>query len=170
MGGDLYVRIDSINEKLELKILDFCLDEIEKMVNKLNFFDDKSKLSQLNKNREIEYDEDFDFLIKESILFYKKSKGKFNVFLGKQILSRKKDLDIEENNVKFNVDNCVEINNSKIILNNENVNIDFGGIAKGYILDVAYKRTVQEFSNTKFNILIDGRGDILIDNREEVEI
>lgn len=169
MAGELYIQINSKHENLEEDILNFCFKNIETLVNKLNFFDSKSLLSKLNNTKKIDYDKDISFLIQESIKLYQKSLGKFNIFLGEEILKRKQNLD-NKTNKKIYINKIIKIDNQSISILDNNIKIDLGAIAKGYIIDQALKNTKQNFSKINFDIIIDARGDIIISGREKIEI
>lgn len=145
MGGEILVFSDN------LKANDFIREEIIRLISIFNFFDDSSNLSLLNKNRIVPYQKDLAFLLEESLYFKELSDGLFNIFLGNQIRARKQNALLSENS------SCeLEITDSEIKLIGD-CDIDLGGIAKGYIIDVALQSAKERFGD--IDLLIDARGD-----------
>lgn len=171
MGGDLYLYILSKDQTIDEEIADFIIDKIKDLVDVFNFFDKKSLLSTLNVKRKIPFNDDIDFLLKESIRFKEISNNKFNVFLGKQIRNRK--LDLLDSKFDKNIKgNFFEIGEENISLLNPNIIVDLGGIAKGYIIDKALELALEKYSKIIIDVLIDARGDIVCygKNKKVIEI
>ena len=105
-------------------------------------------------------------VLKRALVLCKKTTGKYDITLGKNILNRKNS----KPEVKLNCSYAnVIVNGNKVILNNEDVVIDFGSIAKGYITD-----KLSDFFKSRGvkGGLIDARGDICLfgDKLQKVEV
>jgi len=121
-----------------------------------DFFDETSELSQLNKKRRFQVSNDLLIVIKKALEFSNLTKGKYDISLGKNILRRKNG----DNLVKLNCSyKDIKIIGSEIVLNNPDVMIDLGSIAKGYIVD---KMTESLLVGGLLQGLVNGRGDIRV--------
>ena len=166
MGGETIISAHHKDKIFEKKIIEFTQKNLEELVNVFNLYDKKSNLFLLNKNRECDYNSHLEFLLKESFYFYEFSNRKFNVFLGKKILEVKsnkydnfkiKNIDIS----KFNFSDLFEISKTKIRIIQKDILIDLGGIAKGYIIQKAFEKTLKKFFLKRFDLMINSRGDII---------
>jgi len=121
-----------------------------------NIFDKKSELSILNNKRKLEVSQDLLKVIKKALIFSKLTNGKYDISLGKQIMQRKNKKQIKPTSATYK---NISINKNQVSLNNKDVLIDLGSIAKGYITD-----EIGDFLKSKGikEFLIDSRGDILI--------
>lgn len=169
MGGKVFFQIQSKNELIEKEIALELLINLENLTNKFNLFKEDSLISILNKNKEIPIDEDIEFLIKENINIYNTSNEKFNIFQGKKISQRKSNKN-EIEKEKIIPEEIITITKNKISINDKEINLDLGGIAKGYILDKTLEKLKLKFNKTKFDILIDARGDIVLDSNKTFKI
>jgi len=169
MNGIVNFFIYAKNKKIEKEIFEFCKKEIVRLVNIFNFFDKKSALSILNKNKKVVYSFELDFLLKESIKAYELTNGFFNIFLGKQIEERKKNK--KEKNFDIfnfkNVENLISSDKKSIYFNSNNLKIDLGGIAKGYIVDELIGLVKKKFKTSLRKILINARGDIGVFSKDK---
>lgn len=176
MGGEYYFYLNLKDIKFEIEISNFIIEQTNRLVNIFNFFDKKSSLSILNSKKKIENVDELIFLINESLKFYELSKGRFNIFLGNQILSRKLNSEKNLNNInkKINLNKIISINKNrnKIEILDENYSIDLGGIAKGFIIDEVLNLTNKKYKKQIIDILIDARGDMVFfgKNKKTVEI
>jgi thiamine biosynthesis lipoprotein len=144
---DTYINV-KINTSLGKKKATKLLDDIDKLYNKYQILTDtynkKSQLYYINNNtsdaREITIDKDLYHILELSLLWNKKSDGKFNINMGSVIAVWKKYRDagtgvpsMEElkNSGSIDINNVVLLGNNKI--KNTKPNIDLGGVAKGYV-------------------------------------
>lgn len=173
MGGEIYYYLATKTEEKTKEILIFLINETKKYVNIFNFFDEKSLLSLLNTKKKCKYQKELAFLLEESIVLYKESKSKFNIFLGKETTKRKENK-VQEiiSNKSLSVNKLITISDKTINITNNSFTIDLGGIAKGYILDLVLEKTIKKYSKEIIDILIDARGDIICygKNNKKIEV
>ena len=152
---------DSGSRNHILNILNKMYKEALRLEKIFNFYDLKSELSELNKKRKMEVSEELVEVIKMSIEFSKITDGKYDITLGKNIYERKSKLPLSKLKCSYK---DIKIKNNFVELLNEDVIIDLGSIAKGYITDklndFLILHGLKEF-------LIDSRGDIRISGNLE---
>lgn len=172
MAGEVYVYIESENKTLEEEILNFTFQTLTQLIFIFNFYDKNSLLFKLNENKEISYNFELAYLLKTSLKFYEQTKGNFNIFLGNETSARKTNQKEKEKTAKqkINPSKLLSISKEKIILNDKNIILDLGGIAKGYIVDRAIEITKEKYSKQLKTILIDARGDIRIEGKGDFKI
>ncbi|MGV8086942.1 MAG: FAD:protein FMN transferase [Candidatus Woesearchaeota archaeon] len=120
-----------------------------------NIYDKSSEISLLNKNRKMKVSSEFIELLIIAKEFYVPTNGKYDVSLGKIIHQRKNGL---KETAKCSFEDIL-IESNFINLNNDDVIIDLGSIAKGFIVDKMIEILIKE---GVISGLVDGRGDIRI--------
>lgn len=120
-----------------------------------NFYDKESELSQLNINRKRKMSKEFINVLKDATEISKLTGGKYDVSLGKKFLQRKKGE--EESELKCSYKD-IEVNANEVTLLNEDVLIDLGSIAKGYITDRMAEKLKEEGILAG---MINARGDLV---------
>lgn len=172
MGGDVSIDVDCDSKSQTTEILNYSFEVMRDLINIFNFYDKNSLLSKLNDTREIDYNEELAFLIEKGIWFYEYSKGYFDIFLGNENLARKSNKSVSENSLKKKkqLKNIVTITKSTIKINDFQIKIDLGGIAKGYIVDRTIELTREKYKKVKFDIFVNARGDMRIDGKSDVAI
>jgi FAD:protein FMN transferase len=162
VGGEVEFRLYDVSEEAINLIKDDLIKEAKRLEKIFNFFDDKSELSLLNKKRNLKVSDELREVLEKALNYAEQTKGEYDISLGRRILERKtgKDKINGMRNDKINYsykDIMLEKNMIKLIKND--LLIDLGSIAKGYIAD-----RLADFlkkSGVKSG-LIDARGDILI--------
>lgn len=156
-GDKIKVIIYDFDEEKAKNILEEMYTEALRLQKIFNFFDPKSELSKLNRERQIFASEELLGVLKKSIGISEITKGRYDVSLGKKIMQRKKGVKEKDGEQECSYKD-IKTQGSKILLENREVMIDLGSIAKGYMTDklgdFLKKKGVKEF-------LIDSRGDIL---------
>lgn len=158
-GGEMeFIIYNSPGEIAEM-IVEEVYEEGLRLQKIFNFYDEESELSLLNKNRENVVSNELLQVLKKAI-YFSDINGNYDVSLGKAISARKKG---EEVKVSCSYKDIL-IDGDKVILDNNDVLIDLGSIAKGYIAD-----KLAEFLDSKGveDFLINARGDIIV--KGEVE-
>ena len=126
-----------------------------------NFFDPDSELSKLNTERKISASKELVEVTKRAIELSYKTNGKYDISLGKSILERKRG---KKESSSKSLYKSIEINGNIIKLKDDEMLVDLGSIAKGYIADKVAQllktRGIKEF-------MIDARGDILFSGEFE---
>lgn len=142
--------------KVDEKIVEDSYKEGVRLEKIFNFYDSESELSQLNKKRKMKVSKEFLEVLELAIKMSKKTNGFYDVTLGKNFKERKegKDLSFVKGSYKD-----IKITKDEVEINQKDLLIDFGSIAKGYITDkigdFLKKKKVKKFA-------INSRGDILI--------
>ncbi|MFA6072587.1 MAG: FAD:protein FMN transferase [Candidatus Woesearchaeota archaeon] len=177
MGGTVGFTLYNITEDAAKLIKYDLLNEAKRLEKIFNFYDPKSELSILNKNRTKQVSKELLEVIKKAINYAELTSGNYDISLGNAILSRKnmiKDKKIAIQKTKINNNsNCsyknIQITSNIITFNSKDVLIDLGSIAKGYIADKLANYLKQ---NGIKSAMIDARGDIIIfgKTKEQVEI
>ncbi|MCE5194022.1 MAG: FAD:protein FMN transferase [Nitrospiraceae bacterium] len=139
--------VSNSSEKAE-KAIDKAFVEIEKLETLLNFFSEKSELSEINKNAGIKpvkvSPETFD-IFEKALYVSEKTYGAFDITTGSQIVLwdftkkiKPDDLEIKKRLRLVNYKNII-LNKKEqtVYLKKKNMSADLGGIAKGYAADKA---------------------------------
>jgi thiamine biosynthesis lipoprotein len=156
---EIIVSGDKEDEKKIEKAVESAYEEGLRLQKIFNFYDDESELSRLNKNRKINASQELLEIIVKAEVMRELTNGKYDVTLGRIIKERKEGKQIKNNILTNNLDSgSLKIKGNNIFLEKENVLVDLGSIAKGFITDrmgeVLKSKGVKEF-------VIDSRGDIL---------
>ncbi len=160
-GEEVVFLINNVSKDMVEIVVDEVYLEGLRLQRIFNFFDKKSDLSILNKNRKIKANKDLLFVIGEALKICKITEGLYDISLGKQFHERK--IGIEITKVKCSYKD-IAMKNGEIELLHPDVMIDLGSIAKGYIAD-----KLAEMLREKgiLSGLIDARGDIILFGEEE---
>ena len=154
-GKEVEIAIYDMDDMLSEEVAQRAYEEGLRLSNIFNLYDEKSELSLLNKNRKMKVSCEFIEVLMIAKEFYELTDGRYDVSLGKLILQRKKGLN-EDAHCSFK---DIIVDGNFITLNNDDVIIDLGSIAKGYIVD----KMVEVLENEGVLAgLVDGRGDIRI--------
>jgi len=163
-GGEVEIVIFDVEEPLAKDMLESAYDEGLRLQKIFNFYDKESELSKLNKKRQLKVSKQFLEVINTALRFCELTKGEYDISLGKAIIQRKsghKDISL-----------CcsykdIIIKDDTVALAHEDVMIDLGSIAKGYIAD---KMADYLKSKGVLSGIIDARGDIVIFGDAEQKI
>lgn len=123
-----------------------------------NFFDTTSELSELNKKRQMQVSKELFEVIETALGFAEITGGQYDVSLGKEILMRKEKGGSEQTNATYK-EIKLDKKTRRVCLENSEIILDLGSIAKGYITD-----RLADFLESKNlrEFLIDSRGDIIV--------
>jgi FAD:protein FMN transferase len=156
MGKEVTFVLYNIEESLGISIIEEAYNEALRLQKIFNFYDPSSELSNLNKKREITASKELIEVLDKALFFCKKTNGSYDISLGKQIKQRKSSQEVKKVLCSYK---DIEIKNNKIILKHEDVLIDLGSIAKGYITDKLAEFLINQGVQSG---LIDSRGDLVI--------
>jgi thiamine biosynthesis lipoprotein len=154
-GKDVEIVIYGIDDELAKEVADKAYEEGLRLSRIFNLYDEKSELSSLNRNRIMRVSDELISLLNMASGLYDLTCGKYDVSLGKAILQRKAGL-AETARCSFK---DVIIEGNIVTLSNDDVMIDLGSIAKGFIVD---KMVEILESEGVLSGLVDGRGDMRI--------
>ncbi|NJK71469.1 MAG: FAD:protein FMN transferase [Thermales bacterium] len=135
-------------------------------------FDENSLVSQLNKNKELEVDnEEFIELLRLGIIYYTKTNKIFNFLLEGQLtnLGYDKDYTFQEKNNQLKLPSPsldLIIQTKTIFLKKGGV--DFGGFGKGFLIDKISKILQSQFQLQNF--IINAGGDIFLSHQRSTII
>jgi len=154
-GKEVEIAVYDMDDMMSELVANKAYEEGLRLSKIFNIYDEKSELSLLNKNRKMRVSKELLEVINISKDFYELTDGKYDVSLGRLIQQRKNGLK-ETAYCSFK---DVMVDGNFITLNNNDVIIDLGSIAKGYIVD----KMVETLQNEGVMAgLVDGRGDIRI--------
>ncbi len=159
-GGEANIILYTPLEEEAKEIIREAYSEALKLQKIFNFFDKESELSVLNSKRKLQVSEELLHVIKKALEFSDLTKGKYDITLGKSIRQRKNKQEVSKIKGSYK---DIKINGNEITLENADVMIDLGSIAKGYITD-----KIAEFLKEKGleEFIIDSRGDIVVSGNE----
>lgn len=154
-GDEIEFLIFGVSEDLIMDIIEEAYGEGLRLQKIFNFYDKNSEISKLNEKKKMKVSPEFLSVLEKALKFCELSQGKYDISLGKSFLARKKGEEY--------ISNCsykdIKIVGNEVELLNEEVMIDLGSIAKGYIADklaeFLIEKGIEEF-------LIDARGDIRV--------
>lgn len=154
-GKEVEIVIYDTDEILAEEVADRAYKEGIRLSKIFNLYDEKSELSSLNKSRKMRVSNELIEVLNIAGRFYRMTNGQYDVSLGKSIHQRKQGLK-ETAKCSFK---DVTMEGNVVTLNHEDVIIDLGSIAKGFIVD----KMVEILENEGVSSgLVDGRGDIRI--------
>lgn len=155
-GKELNLFILGTSDLIARDIAEQAYQEGLRLQKIFNLYDKESELSKLNQRRELEVSKDLLKIIKKAISFSKLTKGKYDISLGKQFLQRKSNNPISAFPYSYK---DIKIKGNQISLNHQEIIIDLGSIAKGYIAD-----KIAEFLKEQGveSFLVDARGDLVV--------
>ena len=154
-GKDVEIVIYDMDPMLAEGVANLAYDEGLKLSQIFNFYDEKSELSLLNKKRSMRVSDELIKLLGIAKEFYILTDGKYDVSLGKAIQQRKSG---RTENISCSFDD-ISIEDDIVTLNNPDVLIDLGSVAKGFIVDKMVEVLIHE---GVVSGLVDGRGDIRV--------
>ena len=165
MDTYISVKIVSNNKNKVDKALNYIENMFKYYDNLTNRYDINSELSKINNvEGTFNINKDLYNILEYSINYYDKTNGLFNINMGNIIDIWKKYRDIGEgipSNIELSKD--TDINNIKLLGNNKiyvnNVNIDLGGIVKGYVTKLIGEYLDKE--NIK-NYIINAGGNVIV--------
>lgn len=165
-GGEIEVVLYNLDNFNSEYLFQKIYSEALRLQKIFNFFDNKSELSRLNQKRKMKLSKELLEVIKVSLEYCRLTKGRYDISQGKQILARKQGKEIEKTNCSYE---DIKIEDDLVTLDNEDVLIDLGSIAKGYIGDKLVELMKKEGIESAF---LDLRGDLIMfgKNKEKISI
>lgn len=158
-GDYIEIVISSNDEKSAKNILKKAYKEGVRLQKIFNFYDRLSVLSKLNRKRKLACPEELLEVLKASLKLCEETKGLYDISQGRNFLRRKMGEKIEKIKSSYK---DININGNVVELTDENILIDLGSVAKGYIADKIGEFLKKEGVN---DFVIDARGDILISGK-----
>ena len=162
-GGEVELIVFDIEEPLATDMLESTYEEGLRLQKIFNFYDEESELSKLNKKRTLKISSQLLEVITTALKFCELTKGEYDISLGKAFIQRKNGKDIS---VGCSYKDII-VKDDIIMLAHEDVMIDLGSIAKGYIAD---KMAYYLKSKGVMSGIIDARGDIVVFGETEQHI
>jgi len=154
-GGEIEIVLHDMEESIANLIFEKIKDEGLRLQKIFNFFDPNSELSRLNKTRKMKVSDELFAVIKTCLPYCEITDGQYDITKGKQSIERKSGKDITPLSCSYK---NIIIGKNIITLNNDDVLIDLGSVAKGYIGDCLAKFLKEEGIE---NAYIDLRGDLI---------
>jgi FAD:protein FMN transferase len=166
LGGEIAIVLYDIDQSVSESIFEEIHDEGLRLQKIFNIFDAKSELSLLNKKRKMRVSKELLDLLNLCIPYCELTQGAYDISIGKQIMQRKQGKDIYPVSCSFK---DIQIKNSIVELINNDVVIDLGSAAKGYIGD----QLINKLNDIGIeNVFLDLRGDIITSGNhfEKIEV
>jgi thiamine biosynthesis lipoprotein len=161
-GEEVEICIWDMDKSIALDLVEEAYSKGVKLSSILNFYDKKSELSMLNSKRSMKVSKELLELTKQALKFCELTSGAYDISLGKVFAARKKGKE-EKASCSYK---DIKIKDNLITLTNNDVMIDLGSIAKGYIVDKIADNLIE---NGVISGLVDGRGDMRVfGEREEI--
>lgn len=157
-GKDIVIGFDLASEQeLEGK-KEPIVAEALRLQKIFNFYDAGSELSQLNTLKSLQVSKELLEVLKTALVFCELTDGVYDISKGREFLSRKQGIRTASLSGSYK---DITIKENLVSLNQDDLLVDLGSIAKGYIVD-SLSNYLQSLGFEKF--IIDARGDMLIHN------
>jgi FAD:protein FMN transferase len=166
LGGNISIIIYDIDELLLEDIYEDIHKEGLRLQKIFNLYDKDSELSRLNLLRRLDVSPELLEVLNRAMHYAKITDGAYDISLGQNMLRRKKAQELKELKCSYK---DISIEENVVELKHEDVLIDLGSIAKGYIAD----SLIGFMKNLGIeNGFIDARGDMRIfgDFNEIIEV
>ncbi|MGV8163106.1 MAG: FAD:protein FMN transferase [Candidatus Nanoarchaeia archaeon] len=154
-GSEVEFYLDADAEMSKL-IMDDAYELALKLQKIFNIYDDDSELSQLNRRRTIKASLELIEVLQMALEFCALSNGEYDISKGKQFLQRKNHETIRSMTCSYK---DIIVKETTITLAHEDIWIDLGSIAKGYIAEKISSFFLEQGIETGY---IDARGDLKI--------
>ena len=156
VGGKINFILYGVDELLTNIIIPEIKKEGERLQKIFDFYDSDSELSKLNRGREMIVSDELLNVLETALNFCRLTAGKYDVSFGKLFLARKSGKSLPLIACSYE---DISINKNKVSLKHDDVLIDLGSIAKGYIGD----RLAEKLKELGVkSALIDARGEVII--------
>ncbi|NTV23427.1 MAG: FAD:protein FMN transferase [Nanoarchaeota archaeon] len=165
-GGEVEIELYGLDEGFGEVIFSDITEEALRLQKIFNLYDPASELSLLNRKRHLEVSKEMLHVLNLSERFYKMTEGRYDISKGKEFVARKNNKPVSCVSCRFT---DILIKGSEVYLENPDILVDLGSIAKGYIVDKLVEYIQEIGIGSAF---IDARGDMRIygDNHETVAI
>lgn len=163
-GKEIEFRFEELEPFFAQQLAEELNEEALKLQKIFNFYDEKSELSKLNSARSLVVSEHLRKVISHALKICEQTDGKYDISLGKNFIERKSGKPLSKLSCSFK---DVKVNGNNISLNHQDVLIDLGSIAKGYIADVLIESMKSKGLVSGF---VDARGDIAFFGKQGMDI
>ncbi|MEI6849672.1 MAG: FAD:protein FMN transferase [archaeon] len=161
LGDKIEITVYDIEPLIGELLLDETYVYAQELQKIFNLYDPSSELSKLNRERKIIASRELLEVIKKGLEYSELTKGKYDITLGKQTLERKSNKEISKITGSYK---DIKISGNVIELTHEDILIDLGSIAKGYIVDKIIKFLKIQGIESGF---VNARGDMASFGKEE---
>ena len=155
-GKFVEITVDNSEESVAQAIIEDAYNEGLRLQKIFSFYDSSSELSALNRKRKLKVSKELLEVLSKAIEYCRLTDGQYDVSVGEAARRRKSNMQDQEISCSYK---DITIDKNLILLNNPDVIVDLGSIAKGYIVD---KMVNVLESNGVASGLVDGRGDIRV--------
>ena len=164
-GDELVIGFEDVDETRLEKNKEAIVKEALRLQRVFNFYDKHSELSKLNRERVHWASPELLFVLKTALTYCELTNGRYDISQGQAFLKRKAGSTVQVKDCSYK---DIIINAEHVTLAHDDVLIDLGSIAKGYIAD-ALETFIASRGFDQF--FIDARGDVLFHNyRSEIGI
>lgn len=154
-GKEIVIGFDDVDEGRLAQYQEAIVAEALRLQKIFNFYDEESELSRLNRERSIFASPELLEVTRTALTYCELSGGKYDITQGAAFLERKKGVQPRLRRCTYK---DVIVFGENITLADEEVMVDLGSIAKGYIADRLKAFLIAKGFDHFF---IDARGDLL---------
>jgi thiamine biosynthesis lipoprotein len=160
-GKEVEFVLFEMDELLAEPVIDIAYKEGLRLQKIFNFYNEASELSILNKKRKLNVSDELLQLISKALEFSKLNLD-YDITKGRLFKSRKAGLPETKTNCSYK---DVVISKNTITLMHDDVLIDLGSIAKGFIVDKMAEILIDEGVESG---IVDGRGDVKVFGQQQI--
>ncbi len=155
-GKDVEIVLQDVEESLGMDIGIQAYEEGLRLQSIFNLYDKNSEISLLNRKRELTVSPELAFVLVKAKELAVLSGHAYDVSHGRRFLARKQG---EAEPIVHCTSNNIIVKGRRVVLDHDDVVVDLGSIAKGYIVDRIAEILIAEGVE---NGLVNGRGDIRV--------
>jgi len=154
VGKEIEIVLPAVEHSLLATFENDIILEAKRLEKVFNFYDPESELSTLNSHRNLNANPELLTVLIKALQYCKATVGAYDISMGKQFLARKHGQPLPLLKCSYK---DIQIAGNQVTLQNPDVLIDLGSIAKGFIADklVDYLKGLGFASG-----LVDARGDL----------
>lgn len=157
MGGQITIALYGMPKEVAQPLFSDAYKEGLRLQKIFNFYDKDSELSRLNCKRKMKVSKEMLLVLEAALKYCSITKGAYDISIGKQIMERKSKKELTPLKCSYK-DIKVNSKEREVTLTHEDVLVDLGSIAKGYIGDWIGEFLKKSGAESFF---IDARGDML---------
>jgi thiamine biosynthesis lipoprotein len=161
LGSDVKFFVDA-DELISVPIMDEAYELSLRLQKIFNIYDESSEISMLNKQRHLSVSDELLEVLLAALRLCELSDGEYDISLGRMFLQRKHGEELDGRRCSYK---DISVSGNYVRLLNDDVLVDLGSIAKGYIAERISKFFVDKGIESGY---VDARGDIKVfgDSRE----
>jgi len=153
-GDEIVITVFGMYPEMADMISQDAYHEALRLQKIFNIYDKGSEISHLNRKRSLKCSSELVIVLQKALHFARNTDGLYDPTLGKLFLARKGQGPQANPDCSYRE---IEISGNRVKLLHEDVYLDLGSIAKGYIVDKVVEYLKERGAESG---IVDGRGDI----------